>query len=244
MSIEKKTAKSEIANNEESVPANQEEVICIKATRKNIFVRFGHWWLAIWKTFKAKHPTVAQFFVFFVLSNGITLLQMAMMPIFKAILSSTSLVNVNFQIGRIGTNFNGTPYYMFDYGSGAQPTGGGGLAYFLAMQITMAIAQIINFFAQRNVTFKSRGNPWIAAMWYALAYVIITVIAAVLQGLYKSPIYNLFMNIWHMGKFGGLLADFCVMIINCIISFWVFFPIFKLIFKNKKTDKAQEKEHI
>lgn len=74
-------------------------------------------------------------------------------------------------------------------------------------------------------------------MWYALAYVVITVIAAALQGLYKAPIYNLFMNIWNMGKFGEVLADFVTIIINCAISFWVFFPIFKLIFKNKKAEK-------
>lgn len=204
----------------------------------NVFVRLWRKFMVFWGKFKAKHPTISQFVVFFVLSNGVTLLQMLLMPVFKAIFGLTSLVDVNFQILQVGKNFNGTPYFVFDYGSGAQPAGGGGLAYFLAVQITMAIAQVINFFAQRNVTFKAKNNVWFAAMWYVIAYIIITIGAAALQGLYKAPIYNLFMNIWKMGSFGGVLADFVTIIINCAISFWVFFPIFKVIFKNKK-DKTQ-----
>jgi hypothetical protein len=38
---------------------------------------------------------------------------------------------------------------------------------------------------------------------------------------------------WGMGSFGETVADIITMIINSAISFWVFFPIFKLIFKNK-----------
>lgn len=193
----------------------------------------------IWRKFKAKHPNIAQFLVFFILSNGVTLLQLILMPLFKLIFNQTSLIDVNFQIGNIGTNFNGTKYYMFDYAAGAMPNGGGGLAYFLAVQITLAIAQIINFFAQRNITFKSKGNIWFAALWYFIAYICISIIAAALQGLYKTPIYNLFMTTWNMGAFGQTLADVITMIINSAISFWVFFPIFKLIFRNKKTPVAE-----
>ena len=29
-----------------------------------------------WKNFESKHPTVAQFIIFFILSNGITVLQL------------------------------------------------------------------------------------------------------------------------------------------------------------------------
>ncbi|MDU5261359.1 MAG: hypothetical protein E6176_02895 [Clostridium celatum] len=41
------------------------------------------------------------------------------------------------------------------------------------------------------------------------------------------------MNTWGMGSAGEVMADFITMIINCAISFWVFFPIFKIIFKNE-----------
>lgn len=186
-----------------------------------------------WNSCSEKHPAITQFIVFFIVSNGVTVLQMFLMPVFKDLFGMTSLVDTNFQIWHIGTNLDGSPYYIFNYQAGALGGGGGGgLAYFLAVEITMAIAQVINFFIQRNVTFKANNNVAKAAMWYILAYIIITIGAAALQGLYKAPIYNLFMNGFHLGGGGETIADVITMLINSAISFWVFFPIFKVIFKN------------
>lgn len=190
--------------------------------------------LAFWARYKEKHPNIAQFIVFFVLSNGITLLQLVLMPVFKKWFATTSLVDTSFQIWQIGSNFDGSPYYVFDYAAGALASGGGGgLAYFLAVQITLLIAQIINFFVQRSITFKSNSNIWRAAFWYVIAYIVITLGAAAAQGFYKAPIYNLLMNTWGMGSLGETTADVITMIINSAISFWVFFPIFKIIFKQE-----------
>lgn len=187
-----------------------------------------------WTNFKSKYPGISQFLIFFILSNGITLLQMILMPLLKGVLDRTTLVGIDFQILQIGENFDGSPYYVFNYAKGAISSGGGGgLSYFLSVQITMAIAQVINFFAQRNITFKSNSNIKKAAFWYVIAYIIITIGAAALQGLYKAPIYNLLINTWGMGVTGETIADFITMIINSAISFWVFYPIFKVIFKNK-----------
>jgi len=188
----------------------------------------------IWVKYKEKHPNIAQFLVFFMLSNGVTVLQFVLMPLLKSIFGQTSLVDTNFQIMQFGHNFDGSPYYVFDYAAGSLSNGGGGgLAYFLAVQITIGIAQVINFFAQRNITFKSNGNIWKAAFWYVVAYILITIGAAAAQGLYKAPIYNLLMNTWGWGSTGETTADVITMIINSAISFWVFFPIFKVIFKNE-----------
>lgn len=190
--------------------------------------------LGFWNSYKEKHPNIAQFLVFFLLSNGITVLQLVLMPLFKWIFAKTTLVDINFQIMQFGKNFDGSEYYVFDYAAGSLANGGGGgLSYFLAVQITIAIAQIINFFAQRSITFKSNSNIWNAAFWYLIAYIVITIGAAAAQGFYKAPIYNLLMNTWGMGSAGETAADFITMIINSAISFWVFFPIFKVIFKNK-----------
>ena len=186
-----------------------------------------------WAGFQEKHPEVAQFLVFFLISNGVTVLQMVLMPAIKYIFSFTSLVSTNFQILPIGHNLDGSIYYVFDYASGSiGDGGGGGLAYFLAVEITLLVAQIINFFLQRKVTFKSNTNIRKAAFWYFIAWVLISVGAAALQGLYKTPIYDFFMNL--LGKGTGMtIADLITMLINCMISFWVFFPIMKLIFKEK-----------
>ena len=189
-----------------------------------------------WSAFALKRPGIAQFLVFFVLSNGITLLQLVIMPVVKAIFGTTALVDTDFQALPIGSNVDGSQYFVFDYAAGALPTGGGGLAYFLAVQITLAIAQIINFFAQRNITFRSNTSPWRAAFWYVLAYIVITFGAAALQGLYKAPIYELFITTWDLGSFGSVLADVVTVIINTALSFWVFFPIFKVIFRRVPDD--------
>lgn len=186
------------------------------------------------KNFSEKHPTIAQFLVFFIVSNGVTVLQMILMPLFKWVFGFTSLVDTNFQILQCGT-VGGSPYYVFDYAAGAiAGGGGGGLAYFLAVEIAMAIAQVINFFLQRNVTFKSNSSVAKAAFWYVLAYIIISIGAAALQGFYKDPIYGFFQSV--MGGAGVTVADIVTMVINCAISFWVFFPIFKVIFKQEPTN--------
>lgn len=192
--------------------------------------------IGVWKNYKEKHPNIAQFLVFFMLSNGITVLQMILMPLIKSAFGHTGLVETSFQVFQVGQNFDGSDYFVFNYAAGSIGSGGGGgLAYFLAVQITLGIAQIINFFAQRKITFKSNSNIWRAAFWYVIAYILISIGAAALQGLYKAPIYNLFMNTWGMGSLGETIADFMTMIINCAISFWVFFPIFKIIFKQEET---------
>ncbi len=196
--------------------------------------------IKFWENFKEKHPNVAQFVIFFLLSNGVTVLQMVLMPVLKEIFLHTGLVQTAFQVIPVGHNLDGSQYYVFNYPAGSIGTGGGGgLAYFLAVQITMAIAQIINFFAQRNITFKANNSVWKSAFWYVIAYIIISIGAAALQGVYKAPVYNLFMETLNLGGTGETIADFITMIINAAISFWVFFPIFKVIFKDDETEKAE-----
>ncbi len=186
-----------------------------------------------WRSFETKHHTLAEFIMFFVICNAVTVLQLVLMPLLKWVFDFTPLVSTNFQVLPIGHNVDGSTYYMFDYASGAiSEGGGGGLAYFLVVEITMAIAQTINFITQRNVTFKSTGNVWTAAAWYVFAYVIITIGAAALQGLYKAPLYGWCIDVMGSGA-GATVADVATMLINCTISFWVFYPIMKLIFKQK-----------
>ncbi len=196
-----------------------------------------------WKRFEEKHLTLAQFLMFFILSNGVTVLQLALMPLFKAVFAHTSLVGTNFQVFPVGTAADGvSQFYIFNYAAGpvAADGTGGGLAYFLAVQITLLIAQVINFFAQRNITFKSNSSVWKAAMWYFIAYVVITFAAGALQGWYKAPIYHLFIDTWGMGGGGETIADVITMIINSALSFWVFFPIFKVIFRQVPEEAATD----
>lgn len=185
----------------------------------------------MWEKFRKAHPSLAEFLMFFIICIGVTILQLLLMPFFKWIFGNTVLVDTTFQVFQVGQNLNGTPYYIFDYAAGSIASGGGGgLAYFLAVELTMAIAQVINFFAQRNVTFKACGNVWHAALWYLAAYQIITVGAAALQGFYKVPVYR-FLIEWLGNGAGTTAADIVTMLINCTLSFWVFYPVMKWIFK-------------
>lgn len=187
-----------------------------------------------WSSFQTRRPELSKFLMFFLVSNGVTVLQLALMPIFRWIFDNFSgLVDVGFQVLPVGSDVDGSQYYVFDYAAGALPAGGGGLAYFLAVQITLLIAQVTNFFLQRNVTFKSNTSIWTAAFWYAVAFVVITFVAAAAQGFYKAPIYDLLMHGWGWGATGEVVADVITMIINSAISFWVFYPIFKLIFRQQ-----------
>lgn len=192
---------------------------------------------ASWKRFEERRPETARFLMFFLLSNGVTLLQLLLLPLLRAVFDQTSLVDTPVQaLGPFG-EVGGSPYYIFDYPAGAiGDGGGGGLAYFLAMEIAILVAQVINFFAQRNITFKSNTNIWVAAFWYALAFVVITLLAGAAQGFYKQPIYDWLGGMW--GSTGTTIADFVTMIINAAISFWVFYPIFKVIFKQKPEDEG------
>nr|AGS52905.1 hypothetical protein [uncultured bacterium contig00019] len=192
----------------------------------------------VWNNFKEKHLTAAQFIVFFIVSNGVTVLQLVMMPLLRALFAPTSLTETAFQVFPIGANLDGSTYYIFNYAAGkiAEDGTGGGLAYFLAVQISIGIAQIINFFVQRNVTFKSNSSITKAAFWYLIAYILITLAAGAAQGLYKAPLYSFFGDT--MGTAGERFADVITMIVNSAISFWVFFPIFKLIFRNRKEETA------
>lgn len=189
-----------------------------------------------WARFAARRPATAEFIVFTLISQGMTVLQLALMPVLKWVFGQTSLVETSFQVLATTTRADGSPYYLFDYAAGALPAGGGGLAYFLAVQLTLLVAQVINFFLQRNVTFKSTSDPWRAAAWYAVAYVIITFLAAWLQGFYKDPIYQWMIGRW--GATGETGADVTTMIINALISFVVFFPILKNIFRKEPVPAA------
>ncbi|HSO70823.1 MAG TPA: hypothetical protein VLQ67_14455 [Arachnia sp.] len=188
---------------------------------------------SMWAGFSERHPELSKFLMFFILSNGVTVLQIVIMPVFRGIFGRTSLIDTDFQVWPIGSNIDGSQYFVFDYAAGALPDGGGGLAYFLAVQLAILIAQVINFFAQRNITFKSNTSIWRAAFWYFVAYLVITLVAAAAQGFYKAPIYTFFIDTLGWGQTGETTADVITMIINSAISFWVFYPIFKVIFKQE-----------
>ena len=110
-----------------------------------------------------------------------------------------------------------------------------GLGNFIAFEIAVFTAQCINFPLQRNITFKSKGNPWIQAIWYFIGWVGISVGVNAVWG-----IINPLLLWWDW-------ADWIIALIKTFItggvSMIVFFPIFKIIFPDihKEAEKQREK---
>lgn len=199
-----------------------------------------------------RHPKIAQFVTYFMVGNLATIVQFVLIPILQPAFSETALINIDLHLfGPIGNpaatttvTVDGTtitglnPYYVFNYTAGPVNTlitrtmngitgeylAHGGMAYFLATFIPLIISQIVSFFMHRQVTFKSNGNVVLQAIWYFVAFCIITLGANALYGIYQPWLYSTIGE-----KLGGLIAAF----LQCCIAFWVFFPILKIIFPEK-----------
>ena len=162
----------------------------------------------IWKCFEEKHATFAkwlyQIFYFVIFSMGVTVFQYLVFTFLPGILG----------IGLAGTEF-------------MWPLIGGGLGYFISYELGSFLAQCINFPLQRNVTFKSHGNPVYQAIWYFIAWVVISLIC------------NGFNNLW-MPVASAYVApavyNMLVTIITGGVSMVIFFFVFKIIFPEGKAE--------
>lgn len=202
------------------------------------------------KDFWEKDSTISRFFRYFMVGNFVTIIQFITLPILQIIFKRTSLINVDFHfLGPIGESdkvakvlTNGTvvydPYYVYNFTAGTvgdsvyrtynnisgQYLSHGGLGFFLAMFITLLIAQVLTFIMQRKIVFKSNSSLRKAIFWFTVATVFITLGQNAIYGLYQPFIYDKFGE-----NTGGIIASFT----QAIIAFWVFYPIFKFIFKEK-----------
>lgn len=196
-----------------------------------------------------KHKKIAEFIRYFMAGNVVTILQFITLPLLQYVFKFTKLINIDFHfIGPIGgidrmANLNGVlvhdPYYIFNFTAGTvgstvnktlngisgEYLSHGGLAFFLAMFITLIIAQVITFIIQRKLVFKSNSKLTSSIIWFVIATIIITLGQSALYGLYQPWIYSKLGD-----NLGGVVASF----VQAIITFWVFFPIFKIIFKKEE----------
>lgn len=87
--------------------------------------------------------------------------------------------------------------------------------------LTGKLAQCINFPLQRNITFKSKGNPAYQAMWYFIAWVIISLICNGFNNLWM-PIAAVYV--------APAIYNLLVTFITGGVSMVIFFFVFKVIF--------------
>lgn len=219
----------------------------IKPLSKNGFVAFfqriGRWWLSVWYGFQDKHPKLAKWiymiFFFIVFSEGVTIYQMLVL-IFLPHLFGINLAAVDFMWPKVPVSLFGVDYYWCIFGSNPiyndanEVIIGGGLGYFLAFEIAVFTAQCINFPLQRNITYRSHGNPVYQAMWYFIGWVLISVFTNALNNFW-IPLGAKIMP--------PAVFSILAMVTQGGIAMVIFFFIFLVIFPDneKRAQKAEKK---
>ena len=141
------------------------------------------WCSRSWQYFAGKHPVTAkwvyQIFFFIVFCEGVTIFQYVIytfMPGWLGIeLAGTvwSWPAVPMRLFDVDFTWNALGYDVL-YDVEGNVVSGGGLGYTISMLTGSFLAQCINFPLQRKITFKSHGNIPYQAMWYFIAWAIIT----------------------------------------------------------------------
>ena len=205
------------------------------------FQRIWRGWLSLWYGFADKHPKLANFiymiFFFVVFSQGVTIYQMLVL-IFLPELFGLELAATEFMWPKIPLTLFGVSYnwnilgYDIIRNTADEVIIGGGLGYFIAFEIATFTAQCINFPLQRNITYRSHGNPWYQAMWYFIGWVLVSLFCNAINGLW-IPLAAQVMAPW--------LYSILVMIAQGGIAMVIFFFIFLVIFpdNNKVARKTK-----
>ena len=187
-------------------------------------------WNSIWGDFAGKHPGLAkwlyQIFYFLIFSMGVTVFQYLVFTFMPGILGM-KFAAVEFMWPRIPVKILGVEftwsllgYQVLKDAAGAVKIGGG-LGYFISYETGSFLAQCINFPLQRNITFKSHGNVVYQAVWYLIAWVVISLIC------------NGFNNLWMpiaAAYVGPAVYNILVTVITGGVSMVIFFFVFKIIF--------------
>lgn len=206
----------------------------IKPLPKNAFARFFvklyRKWLEGWYSFSDSHSKAAgliqKIFFFLVFSVGVTVWQyivMTFLPYAFSGLNDGAWGWPDIPVAVAG----GQPYMIFGDVQG--------LGYFLSFEIAVFTAQCINFPLQRNVTYRSHGNPFVQALWYLLGWALISVLTNALWG-----ICNCFLVYWGVPD---AVTGIGKTMLTGIFSLIVFFFIFLIIFPDnvKLAQKARKR---
>lgn len=190
-------------------------------------------WLAVWKNFENAHPKPAkwiyQIVFFLVFSMSVTVVQYLIFTFLPGILGK-ELAGTEFMWPRVPMHIFGVEFtwslfgYNVLYDAAGDVMIGGGLGYFISYEIGSFAAQCINFPLQRNITFKSHGNPWYQAMWYFIAWIVISLVCNAFNNLWM-PVAAIYM--------APAVYNILVTFVTGGVSMVIFFFVFKIIFPEK-----------
>lgn len=194
-------------------------------------------WMNIWNDFEEKHPKLSkwvyQIFYFFVFSMMVTVFQYLVFTFMPKILgiglAGTEFMWPQKELHLFGVDFTWSLLgYNVLYDADGAVLIGGGLGYFISYEAGSFLAQCINFPLQRNITFKSKGNPLYQAVWYLIAWMVISLIC------------NGFNNLWMpiaSAYVAPAVYNLLVTFITGGVSMIIFFFVFKIIFPEGEAGK-------
>lgn len=207
---------------------------CIKPLSDNGFIRFFQslWrkWLGVWYGFAEKKPRLSGWIYkvgfFCIFSLSVTLYQFIIMTFLPYAFESLNNGPAGWPMIPIPAA-GGRNFTIF-----GDETGWG---YFIAFEIAVFTAQCINFPLQRNVTYRSHGNPWIQAAWYFIGWVLVSVAVNSLWG-----VCNAFLLHWGCPYvITGLIKTFITGGVSMIVFFFIFLVIFPDVNKTAKRAAAK-----
>lgn len=229
-----------------------------------LFQKIARWWLSIWYAFSDKHPKLSALLYkisfFFIFSMAVTLWQFLIMVFLPY--AFESIWNVPFCFPRISLGLKdalGNDLYFGIFNEPVQilindklsqaytvqdvdallSQGGvikvGGLGNFIAFEIAVFTAQCINFPLQRNITYKSKGNPYFQAFMYFVGWIFVSLFTNALWGIANPLLLS-----WQVND---VVISLLKTVLTGGVSMFIFFFIFLLIFPdlNKTAAKASKK---
>lgn len=156
------------------------------------------------KKFTEDHPDLWQFILFNLLSNISTITRFVLTWVGTALFVNALAMTSPFR------------FAIFDYTS----EGSHGLGGFLTFLIAEVMAQVVNFFVQKNWVFKSNADFGKSAPKYAALAVLIVVVNLVLPGYVTNFCIN------SLGLGSGLAAT-VASVVNTLLAVVVSFPLLK-----------------
>lgn len=205
---------------------------------ERFFQKIVRWWLGVWYTFADRKPKLSalvyKIVFFMIFSVGVTLWQFIIMAIVPQFLPKTGPVGWPMvPIKAAG----GNNFIIFGDEQG--------WTNFIFFEVAVFTAQCINFPLQRNVTYRSHGNPYWQAMWYFIGWVFVSLGTNAVWGL-----CNAFLLHWGVP---GIVIGIFKTLLTGVVSLIIFFFIFLVIFpdNNKlakrwraKYEKLQQKNAL
>ena len=174
----------------------------------------------IWLSYGIKHPGAAKWIreggLFVIVSNLITVFKYILLMFLPFAFEGLPKIDFGFP-GVDITLFGET----FKWNIIGYDTAHGGLPYFCAYMVAMVVGECINFPIQRNLVFRSKGNIWYQAMWYLIAFCIVTCIVNSINCIWVA-VAGLLVPDW--------LYNIGTTLLNGGVSMVVFFFVNKRIF--------------